>query len=175
MRRCLILAFLIFGVVAQPAAAAVLDERMHELTFDFSYIDTDDIGSQTLLSVAWLFILSNGYVEVGRELEYFKVELDDFDETFDATAIGPRVDFNFTPANPVTGFLTASFAFFGGDFGDVFDNGIRFGVGLKAFMGDSAAINVILGRETLYAAEDFIDDQDSTFLIAGLSVFFGKR
>ena len=172
MRR--FLPFLMLAALpAAPALAGGLEKHSQDLSFDFSYSDTDDYGKTTALAGTWTYVLDGGNVEVGGVLAYLKVDLDDGTEV-DALAIGPAVIFNFTPEKSATGFVSGYLASVGGDAGDVFDYEAQIAVGIRSFVGDSASVDVALSRTRDFGA-DFFDDVDTTALTAGLSIFFGAR
>jgi len=162
------------GLVTSPLSASTLQENNQEASFSFSYVDADDIGKTTDLDGQWQWIFGKGYNEVGANLSYLNIDPDGGSSS-DAIIFGPVYTWNWMPANEkVTGFLEASYGFVSGDLGDVADGAWSAGVGAKVFVGDSAAVRFEYFFQSLMGAEGF-DDQDSSGIGIGISIFGGKK
>ncbi|MGH9870227.1 MAG: hypothetical protein ACREAA_18950 [Candidatus Polarisedimenticolia bacterium] len=157
------------------AAASTLEGRLFEWVFRASMVDQDDIGESTEVDFNWSYIVDKGYIGLGLGFSYARFEFDDDDlEDSDAYSIGPLFSWNWTPQYQATGFLFASISAIGGDGADFFDYSTSIGVGVKAFVGNSAAIVGVIEKDKLVGADDF-DDVDQTSLSLGLALYSGIR
>jgi len=164
----------LIGFVASPAFASTLSEKKHETTFAASYEDVDNFGKTTNIDGQWQWIFGKGYNELGASLSYLKVSPDSGSST-DATILGPVYTFNWMPDNDkVTGFVEAAYGFVSGDLSDFVDAAWQASVGAKVFVGDSAAVQFAIFHQSLLGADNF-DDQDSSGLRIGISIFAGKK
>jgi hypothetical protein len=166
----------ICAVVGSVAAnAGVLEEKKNEWAFSLAAVDTDKIGTFTEYGFNWSWIFQGGYHELGVFISAFE---NDFDDPFfldeDGSTIGPLYQWNWTPSKKATGVLGVGVGAVGGDLGDFFDSVAFIGVGVKAFIGNSAAINVIYQFEQMQG-KDFIEDLDSSAITVGISIFTHKR
>lgn len=177
MSKCLSRAalFLVLCVgVVSPVLATPLEDKQMEWGFAINWTDTDDFGSTTNIDGDWQWILDKaGHHEVGALLSYFDID-PDFGDSVDGLTFGPMYTWNWFPSKPVTGYLNASIGLVSGDLGDVVDNALHGGVGAKLFVGDAAAVRFEFFLEKLQGADDF-DDQDSTGISIGISIFTGSK
>ncbi len=158
---------------AAPALAGGLEKHPQDLNFSFGYTDSDEIGETLDVSGRWTYVVEGGHFEIGAVAAYVHIDLEDNTKT-NSLALGPAVVYNFTPDNPVTGFLSGYFAQLGGDAGDIFDYELQIAAGIRGFVGDSASVDLALSRTRDVGAE-FFGDVDTTVVTAGLSIFFGAR
>jgi len=161
------------------ALASTLEDKRVEWAFSVASVDQDNIGQTTEIDFEASYIFSGGYFQVGLAASAFDVEFDD--DTLDdllggsGSSIGPVFVWNWFPqAQHVTGYLHVSIQAIGGDVSDVYDAFGSAGVGLKAFIGDSAAINVLLSNET-YEGKDNFEDLEQSRLLVGLSLYTHGR
>lgn len=154
-----------------PPFAGGLEKRDGEATLDLTFQDEEDIGTFISVNGSVLFILAGGYFEIGPVYSYARIEGDD-GSFFDGYGFGPRAEINFLPDLSATPFITGSFLFLGGDLGDVFDDEVSVGAGIKIFIGDSAALR-ITGSRITRSGEPGLEDQEATLITAGFSVFLG--
>ena len=97
------------------------------------------------------------------------------DDNFDSYSFGPLLVMNFLPEKPVTPLMSAQVETIGGDAGDFFDFAVAVGVGIRAFIGNSASLDVSVRRIRFESGVDFLDDQYDTQLHIGGSFYFGNR
>ena len=162
------------GFVASPAFASTLSEKKNETSFSVSYEDVDNFGKTTSIDGQWQWIFGKGYHEVGATLYYLKLD-PDVGSGADATIIGPVYTWNWMPANDkATGFVEAAYGFVSGDLSDFVDAAWQASVGAKVFVGDSAAVRFDYFHQSLLGADNF-DDQDSSGVRIGISIFAGKK
>jgi hypothetical protein len=173
LSACLAVLSLI-GMLASPVVASTLEEKQQEASFSFSYVDLDNFGKTTTLDGQWQWIFGKGYHELGANLSYLNLD-PDTGSSNDAIIFGPVYAWNWMPANQkVTGFLEASYGFVSGDLGDEADGALQGGVGAKVFVGNSAAVRFEYFIQRLMGSNGF-DDQDSSGLKVGISIFGGKK
>ena len=172
MKRFIFVIFCFF--VISPALAGGLSEKTQSMSLGFSYVDTDDLGKETDLSVGWAYGFKEGLVQVGASVSYFSQDFDGSDK-FDSSTIGPLVAINFMPAAKATPYISFEVVTVGGDLGDAYDLGYGAGAGVKAFIGDSASPDVGVGFSRLQSDISFLDDLDSTVFLVGVSFYFGNR
>ncbi|HEV8374805.1 MAG TPA: hypothetical protein VGR38_01070 [Candidatus Polarisedimenticolia bacterium] len=164
---------ILIGALASPVSASTLTEKKYETSFAFSYDDTDDVGKSIDLDGQFQWIFGDGRHEIGPKVTYFKFD-PDLGPSTDGLLIGPVYTWNWMPAkDKATGFLEAAYEFASGDLGDVADAAWEASVGAKVFVGDSAAIRFDYYFRSLMGADSF-DDQDSSGVRVGLSIFCGK-
>lgn len=177
MRRYLacLMALAVAILAVSSAFAGTLENKKNEWAFKFSYTDADSVGKETNLDLSWQYIIGKGYHEVGAVVNYFKDD-PDVGASLDATAIGPKYTWNWTPANDkATGFVAGSYAVTGGDLGDSFDAIWEVNVGAKMFVGNSAAITADFFFSRAMGANG-VPDQDSKGIAVGISIFtHGKK
>jgi len=123
--------------------------------------------------------MRKGHFQWGLAASAFDVEYDDdaLDDLLGGTgsSIGPVFVYNgFPDARHVSGFIHVSIQVIGGDVSDVYQAFGSSGVGLKAFIGDSAAINVMLSNET-YDGKGEIEDLRQSSVVVGLSLYTHGR
>jgi hypothetical protein len=170
--RILLILIVLSVCVSRPAWAGVLDRRGHEVNLGFQYYNKKDFGSTLDFSGTWLLILGEGYIEVGPQVEYARIDPKG-EGSVDALMAGPRFEMNFTPEEPLTGYLSFTPFFTGGDLGKNTNGGISGGIGVKAFAGDSASVNTLIGGQKIFADGNF-EDQDSFFISVSLSLYLGQ-
>lgn len=176
MSKCLsrLALFAVLACVVSPVLATPLTDKQMEWAFDIAWTDIDDVGSTMNIDGEWQWILDKkGYHELGALLTYIEVD-PDFGDSTDAMILGPVYSFNWFPDKPITGYVTGSFGFVSGDLGDFASSAWQIGVGAKLFVGDAAAVRFELFRQTLVGEDDF-EDQDTTGLSIGLSIFTGSK
>jgi hypothetical protein len=159
-QRSLLVGVSVFLIAGSSAGhASTLEERRNEWAFSLSSVDVDDIGSTTEYSIDWSWIFEKGYFQFGVTASGFEIDNDDpFAPDSDGATVGPLFIWNWTPSKErATGFLFASAQGVGGDLGDVFDAVGSAGVGAKAFVGSSAAIQVFYSFDKFQGAEGFQD------------------
>ena len=99
----------------------------------------------------------------------------DFGTSQSATVIGPAYTWNWTPGSDrATGFAQASFSTVGGDLGDAYGSAWQVSVGIKAFVGDSAAVTARVFHQTLVGS-NFFADIETNGLAVGISIFTGRK
>jgi len=113
---------------------------------------------------------------LGVAVSAFDFEFDDpLIADVDGFSIGPIYQFNWTPDKEWgTGFVVATLQTLGGDLGDVFDTAYSVGVGVKAFVGNSAAVFAFYSFEQFQGASGF-QDLDQTRLSVGISLYSHRR
>jgi hypothetical protein len=133
----LILSVLFF---APPASATPLQEKGIETTLDVQYHHDKDFRGMAGGGAIYL-ILGDGYFEPGVEVEYSRVKFDEgFDDNVTGYIVSPRLHFNFTPENNITGFASLAVSTFGGDLSDYFSAGVGAGIGLKALLKNASPV-----------------------------------
>jgi hypothetical protein len=163
-------------MVSLAAYATPLEDKKSEWAFELSAADIDDVGDFTEADVTWSWIFAGGRHELGVTVSFFD---EDFDDPFiadeDGNTFGPIYQWNWTPNKEWgTGFAFVSFSTVGGDAGDVFDTETDIGAGIKAFVGDSAAISIATVFSQLQGKTGF-QDVDATGLVVGISIFTHGR
>ncbi len=161
-------------MVSLAAYATPLEDKKNEWAFELSAIDVDDVGDFTEFDITWSWIFEGGRHELGAILSYFDFDFDmGLDE--DGYTLGPIYQWNWTPNKEWgTGFAFASYSTAGGDLGDVFDTETAIGAGIKAFVGDSAAISIAYVFSQLEGEAGF-QDVDTTGIVVGISIFTHGR
>ena len=157
------------GLVFVTAAfGSGLSEHTQNMLVDFSYVDTDDVGKQTALNIAWLWSFNDGYLQVGAAAGFSD------NVNFDSYSFGPLAVMNFLPDKSVTPFMSAQVETIGGDAGDFFDLAHAVGVGIRV-IGDSTSLDVSVRRVRFESDVDFLEDQYFTQLHIGVSFYFGNK
>jgi hypothetical protein len=174
--RWILTAVVVIALAFGSVSASTLEERPFEWIFQASMVDQDDIGETTNVGFNYSYIFDGGYIGLGGRFAYAKVDFDDdLFEDADSYSIGPIFTYNWTPQyKPATGFLFASIRGVGGDASDFFRYATSFGVGVKGFVGNSAAIIAVYEIDKLTGKDDF-DDLDQTALSVGLALYSGSR
>ncbi len=158
------------------AEGATLEDRKNEWSFALNYTDEDDVGKSIQYFLDWSWIFERGYHQLGASVSAFDIDYDDpYEPDLDGSVIGPVYQWNWTPSKEWgTGFLLAGYGIVGGDMGDLFENQVIAGVGIKAFVGNSAAIRAIYTFSQM-KGEDFVADRDTTSLVVGISLYSHSR
>jgi hypothetical protein len=165
---------LMLGPAASAVSASTLEEKNYETSFALTYQDVNDVGKTTNLDGQWQWLFAKGHHELGGKLSYLDVSPDGGPSTT-ATIIGPVYTWNWMPGQEkVTGFLEGFYGFVSGDLSDVADAELQGSVGAKVFVGDSAAVRFDFFLQRLFGADGF-DDQDSSGIRIGISLFGGKK
>ena len=157
----------------QPVQAGTLDKRAYEMTLNLQRGDADRLGDTEGFNAAWLYIHSDGYIGLGGEITYLKIDNDD-GSSANSWLLGPRLDINFTPKRRVTGFATLSMIFFSGGLAGDFQNGSSYGLGIKAFLLDRISVNALIGQQN-WSGSRGTENDDVTFFSAGLSLYLGQE
>ena len=165
---------ILMGLLATSISAATLQEKDFETAFALAYVDVDDFGKTTTLDGQWQWLFGKSYNEFGAKLSYLNVDPDSGSGT-DATIFGPVYTWNWTPASEkATGFLEGFYGFVSGDLGDSADDALEASIGAKVFVGDSAAVRLDYFVQRLFGDDGF-DDQDSSGIRVGISIFGGQK
>ena len=165
---------ILIGFFASSVSASTLTEKDFETAFSFAYNDVEDFGKTTTLDGQWQWLFGKSYHEFGGKLSYLNIDPDSGTGS-DATIFGPVYTWNWTPASKrATGFLEGFLGFVSGDLGDVADDALEASVGAKVFVGDSAAVRFDYFVQRLMGADGF-DDQDSSGIRVGISIFGGHK
>ena len=152
--------------------ASTLEDKKNEWAFSLTATDMEGFGSTAQFTLDWSYIVANGYFQLGVSATGYRVDPDDpFEPESESSSAGPLFEWNWTPKKErATGYLLVSAQGTGGDVADFYDGVGTLGVGVKAFVGNSAAINVLYAFDRLVGASGF-DDQDQTRLTVGISLY----
>jgi hypothetical protein len=158
------------------AEGATLEDRKNEWSFALNAVDTDDVGTSKEFFFDWAWTFERGYHQLGVSVSAFDIDFDDpWEGDVNGFVLGPVYQWNWTPSKEWgTGFLFAGYGIVGGDLGDLYENEIDVGVGIKVFAGNSAAIRVLYALSQLQG-EDWVEDQDSARLVVGISLYSHSR
>jgi hypothetical protein len=171
----------IVGVLAAaPALAGTLDSRESEWTFDLNYTNQSSVGSTTSFRFAYGYLIGKGYSELGIESTYAR--LDDKTSgggTFNSSVYGLFYAWNWTPMSArATGFLSIGAGSVGGNANRGFDYALDGAIGVKLFVGDSAAVTAryIYQRfERLNGSSFSANSEDFTGVAIGLSLYTNRK
>lgn len=179
MKKTLSIAVLLATVAllaSIPAGAATLEDRSNEWALSLSSIHQQDIVTNTTYGFQWSHIFRGGHIGLGVAASGFNVDFDDPsvpDEN--GSAVGPLFTWNWTPRfDRATGFLFATSQGTGGDLADSYDGYAAAGLGVKAFVGNSAAIFVTYTRSRFHG-KDFVPDLDQESIDVAVAFYSHHR
>ena len=170
----------VIGIVAAaPAVAGTLDSNKSEWTFDMNYTNQSSVGSTTNVRFAYGYLPGKGYSEIGLDGTYMRIEDNTFGGTTDSTVLGLFYAWNWTPTSSrATGFLSIGAGGLGGDLHTVFDYSVDGALGVKLFVGNSAAITARFTYQRLYASTSSgfsSNDEDFTGVAIGLALYTNRK
>ncbi len=160
-------------LLVTPVLANPMTEHSQSMSVDFNYSDVDDAGKLTNLGLSWSTLVFDNAVELGLLFGYSEVD-PEFGASVDSNFIGPVIQYNISPQNNINPYLSFYLVNIGGDQGDFFDYEYGYGAGINVFIGDSASLNIGLGKSTQVGADN-VQDVDITGLSVGMSFYFGKK
>lgn len=172
LQRMVVVAAVLLLTFWIGAQASTLEEKKFEWAFRLSASSVDDVGDFSEYGFRWGAILGKGYHEVGGFISAFSNDWDDpFIQDETGSVIGPFYMLHFTPGKTWgSGFLFVAVGDVGGDTGDFFKSATEVGIGIKAIVGNSAAVTVAIERQT-FQGEDFVEDREATIIWVALSLF----
>ncbi|HYV85351.1 MAG TPA: hypothetical protein VFB49_05535 [Patescibacteria group bacterium] len=174
---CLLWAIL--GMLAVPSASAgMLDNSNNEWAFDLNYTNQSSNASSTNVNFSWGHLIGQGYTEAGLSGTYQR--LDDKTSggnTVDATIAGPFFAWNWTPhSGTATGFLQAGVGGIGGDLDKSFDFALDAALGVKCFVGNSAAVTAQFFFQRLGSRKNTTGQNENFDGIAiGIALYTGRK
>lgn len=156
-------------LVAFSSLAAAADKGVNEVAGSLTYADIEDV-STTMLALSYGRYLTPMH-ELGVNVSYEKLELDDVDST-DGTTLGGFYHMNFDQGGNLVPFIGVSVNYIAGDLGDFYDYSYGLSAGLKVYPYEHAGIVMGVGYQNLVGAEDWIDDADALSVNVGLALRF---
>ena len=166
------------GPAAAPAAAGTLDSRRCEWAFDLNYTGSNGGSSSTTdVRFAWGYLIGAGYSELGLNGTYQRVKDDRFsDPDTSLSIVGPFYTWNWTPrATRATGLVTIGAGAVAGDFSDIYDYSLEGSIGVKLFVGDSAAVTARYFFQSLGSNSAYGDSEQLTGLAIGIALYTNRK
>jgi hypothetical protein len=167
------------GLAASSAGAGMLDSRKNEWAFSLNYTNQSSTGTATNVDFSWGHLCGQGRLEAGLSGTYQRLEDKSFgNDTTEATVGGPFMAWNWTPhSDKATGFFQAGVGAVGGDLHNVFDYSLDAELGVKFFVGNSAAVIMQYFYQRLGSKSSDVNGQAEDFdgVAIGIALFTGRR
>lgn len=160
------------------AGAGMLDSRKNEWAFSLNYTNQSSTGTATNIDFDWGHLCGQGLVEAGLSGTYQRLEDKSFGgNTTDATVGGPFMAWNWTPhSDKATGSFQAGVGWVGGDLHSSFDYSLDAALGVKLFVGSSAAVTMQYFYQRLASKSSKVNGlaEDFDGVAIGISLFTGR-
>jgi hypothetical protein len=174
---CVLCAFLA-ALANSPSRAGMLDSRRNEWAFSVNYTNQTSTATSTDVNFSWGHLLGEGYAEAGLSGTYQRLD----DKTaggsdIEASIGGPFMAWNWTPhSDTASGFLQAGIGAVGGDLHRSFNYSLDAALGVKCFVGNSAAVTLQFFYQRLgdtSVSGEKKEDLDGVAI--GIALFSGRR
>ena len=156
----------------------MLDSHSSEWAFDLNYTNQTSTATSTDVNFSWGHLIGQGHAEAGLSGTYQRLD----DKTaggsdVEASIAGPFMAWNWTPhSDTASGFLQAGIGVVGGDLHRSFNYSLDAALGVKCFVGNSAAVTLQffyqrLGDTSVSGGQK--EDLDGVAI--GIALFSGRR